>query len=166
MVGKPVPFPVLVPILVLVPMIPVIIILSVLVVKDFYGYNNQYDFNTPGFVETKEGIEMNRASISRNSIIPADASEDRPMASKKQLILLVGSTVAILFIYDGLQAGFGDYIYSYSVKNVDNMPNDEAAYLNSCFWGMFAFGRLMSIGIATKLTPAFMLSINILLKFI
>ncbi|KAL7641407.1 UNVERIFIED_CONTAM: hypothetical protein RMT77_008547 [Armadillidium vulgare] len=142
--------------------IPVIIILSVLVVKDFYGYNNQYDFNTPGFVETKEGIEMNRASISRNSIIPADASEDRPMASKKQLILLVGSTVAILFIYDGLQAGFGDYIYSYSVKNVDNMPNDEAAYLNSCFWGMFAFGRLMSIGIATKLTPAFMLSINII----
>ncbi|KAB7504290.1 hypothetical protein Anas_05616, partial [Armadillidium nasatum] len=63
-------------------------------------------------------------------------------------------------------AGFGDYIYSYSVKNVNNMPNDEAAYLNSCFWGMFAFGRLMSIGIATKLTPAFMLSINISLCYL
>ncbi|KAB7504291.1 Major facilitator superfamily domain-containing protein 4A [Armadillidium nasatum] len=64
---------------------PVIILLSVLVAKDFFGWNNRYDLTTPGFVETKEGIEMNRASISRNSI-PAAASEDRPLVSKQQLI--------------------------------------------------------------------------------
>ncbi|KAB7504292.1 hypothetical protein Anas_05612 [Armadillidium nasatum] len=143
--------------------IPVVIILSVLVAKDFFGWNNRYDLNTPGFVETKEGIEMNRASISRNSITAA-ASEDRPMVSKLQLILLVGSTVAILFIYDGLQAYFGSYLYSYlvieslSVKNV----HDEVSSFNSCYWGLFVFGRLISIRIATKLTPAFMLSINII----
>ncbi|KAL7641410.1 UNVERIFIED_CONTAM: hypothetical protein RMT77_008550 [Armadillidium vulgare] len=143
--------------------IPVVIILSVLVAKDFFWSNNQYDFNTPGFVETKEGIEMNRASISRSSI-PADASEDRPIVSKQQLILLVGSTVAILFIYDGLKACFGYRLYSYSVINSFSVVNvhDEVTSLNSCFWGLFAFGRLLSIGIATKFTPAFMLSINII----
>ncbi|KAB7504287.1 hypothetical protein Anas_05613 [Armadillidium nasatum] len=142
--------------------IPVVIILSVLVAEDFFGWNTRYDLTTPGFVETKEGIEMNRASISRNSI-PAAASEDRPLVSKLQLKLLVGSTVAILFIYDGLQACFGYYHYFYMVKNSYpeiNIHDDEVTSLNSCFWGLFAFGRFLSIGIATKLTPAFMLSIN------
>lgn len=41
------------------------------------------------------------------------------------------------------------------------MSMNEAAYLNACFWGTFAFGRLMSIGIATKLAPSFMLLCNI-----
>ncbi|KAB7504288.1 Sodium-dependent glucose transporter 1 [Armadillidium nasatum] len=143
--------------------IPVIIILSVLVAEDFFGWNNRYEFNKPGFVETKEGIEMNRASISRNSIT-ADASEDRPLVSKLQLKLLVGSTVAILYIYDGLQACFGYYLYLHSVTSSFSGINfhDEISSLNSCFWGLFAFGRLLSIGIATKLTPAFMLSINII----
>ncbi|RXG61543.1 hypothetical protein Avbf_11498 [Armadillidium vulgare] len=94
----------------------------------------------PGFVETKEGIEMNRASISRKSI-PADASEDRPIVSKLNLFLLVGSTVNILFIYDGLQACFGYRLYFYSVINSFPEINfrDEISPLNSCFWGLFAF---------------------------
>ncbi|KAL7641408.1 UNVERIFIED_CONTAM: hypothetical protein RMT77_008548 [Armadillidium vulgare] len=143
--------------------IPVIIILSVLVAEDFFGWNNRYEFNTPGFVETKEGIEMNRASISRKSI-PVDASEDRLIVSKHQLKLLVGSTVAILYIYDGLQACFGYYLYLYLVISSFSGINfhDEMSSLNSCFWGLFAFGRLLSIGISTKLTPALMLIINMI----
>ena len=37
----------------------------------------------------------------------------------------------------------------------------EGAYLTSCFWGTFAIGRLVSIGVATKLSPAFMIMFNI-----
>ena len=37
----------------------------------------------------------------------------------------------------------------------------EGAYLTSCFWGTFAVGRLVAIGVATKLSPAFMIMFNI-----
>ena len=59
------------------------------------------------------------------------------------------------------QAGYGGYIFSYAVKSIAGMSMNEAAYLNACFWGTFAFGRLLSIGIATRLAPNFMLLCNI-----
>lgn len=52
-------------------------------------------------------------------------------------------------------------MFSYAVKSIAGMSMNEAAYLNACFWGTFAFGRLVSIGIATRLAPSFMLLCNI-----
>lgn len=59
------------------------------------------------------------------------------------------------------QASYGGYIYSYAVKSITDMAQSEAAYLNACFWGTFAFGRLISIGIATRITPQWMLLGNL-----
>lgn len=44
---------------------------------------------------------------------------------------------------------------------VVGMSTTQAAYLTSCFWGTFAIGRLVSIGIATKFAPAFMIIFNV-----
>jgi len=71
------------------------------------------------------------------------------------------TTAAICFIYDGLQSAFGGYVYSYAVKSIADLNKTEGAYLNACFWGMFALGRLIAIFGATRLSPSFMLVCNI-----
>lgn len=68
----------------------------------------------------------------------------------------------LMFLYDGLQAAYGGYIYSYAVKGPTKFHRSDAAYLNALFWGMFAMGRLLSIILATKLSPSFMLFCNIM----
>ncbi|KAG1649736.1 Major facilitator superfamily domain-containing protein 4A [Nymphon striatum] len=80
------------------------------------------------------------------------------------LPLTAGLTALMCFIvccYDGLQALYADYIYSYAVEGASAIDNRDAAYLSACFWGFFALGRLISVPIATILTPACMLFINI-----
>nr|XP_053655855.1 uncharacterized protein LOC128704746 [Cherax quadricarinatus] len=71
------------------------------------------------------------------------------------------SWVLYNMLYLLVQAGYGGYVFSYARRSIAGMTMNEAAYLNACFWGTFAFGRLMSIGLATRLAPAFMLLCNI-----
>ncbi|KAL4217349.1 Major Facilitator superfamily [Mactra antiquata] len=79
----------------------------------------------------------------------------------KDIVIITVLTSASLFIYDGLQSSFADYIYSYAEKNVDDLDRSEGAVLNSCFWGAFALGRLIAVVISTKISAAFMLSCNL-----
>ncbi|ESO07402.1 hypothetical protein HELRODRAFT_170736 [Helobdella robusta] len=84
------------------------------------------------------------------------------MSERKQVIAITVGTATLMFIYDGLQSAFGGYIYAYAVKSIVDLSKTEGAYLNALFWGMFALGRLISIYLATKFTPAFMLLCNIM----
>ncbi|KAL5013526.1 hypothetical protein ScPMuIL_007796 [Solemya velum] len=80
----------------------------------------------------------------------------------KEVVVITLAVSVSRFWYDGLQSSFGDYIYSYAEKNVKGLQDEEGAYLNSCFWGHFAFGLLLAIPIATKCTAAFMLLCSII----
>ncbi|XP_070557583.1 major facilitator superfamily domain-containing protein 4A-like isoform X2 [Ptychodera flava] len=82
-------------------------------------------------------------------------------SSSSKIIALTSLSALMLFIYDGLQAAYGGYVYTYSVKSVIDLSSTEGAYLTSVYWGSFALGRLLSIPISTKLSPSFMLFINI-----
>lgn len=79
----------------------------------------------------------------------------------REIVVIILITSASLFLYDGLQSSYADYIYSFAVKNVNGLRKGEGAYLNACFWGTFALGRLIAIPCATRLTAAFMLSCNL-----
>ncbi|CAB3379626.1 Hypothetical predicted protein [Cloeon dipterum] len=76
-----------------------------------------------------------------------------------QVTMITSLTASLLFLYDGLQSSYGGYVYSYAVKSL-SVP--KAAYLNACFWGFFAFGRLISIWLATRMVPLFMLLTNVM----
>jgi len=61
----------------------------------------------------------------------------------------------------GLEVGFGNWIYTYSVRL--NLANETvAAYLTSAFWGAFTLGRLLGIGISTRLRPQTILVMDLL----
>jgi MFS transporter, FHS family, Na+ dependent glucose transporter 1 len=56
----------------------------------------------------------------------------------------------LFFLYVGLELGFGNWIYTYSLKL--NLENEiTAARLAAAFWGAFTFGRLLGVWISTRL---------------
>ncbi|GFQ90961.1 major facilitator superfamily domain-containing protein 4A [Trichonephila clavata] len=90
------------------------------------------------------------------------SDSDRIPKNMAQIIVVTVLSAILMFLYDGLQAAYGGYIYSYAVKGPVKFRKSDAAYLNALFWGMFAAGRLLSIALATKLSPSFMLFCNII----
>ena len=74
-----------------------------------------------------------------------DPEDDAPLS----LVILIG---AFLFLYTGVEAGMGSWIYTFAL-GTNLMQAAEAAYLNSAFWGTLTLGRLAIIPLATRLRP-------------
>jgi len=61
--------------------------------------------------------------------------------------------VVFFFVFTiGLEVGFGNWIYTFSSR-LQLTSETGAAYLTSAFWGAFAVGRLLGIGISSRLRP-------------
>jgi FHS family Na+ dependent glucose MFS transporter 1 len=56
----------------------------------------------------------------------------------------------------GLELGFGNWIYTFSTR-LHLASETGAAYLTSAFWGAFTVGRLLGIGISSRLRPQIIL---------
>ncbi|MCB0062716.1 MAG: MFS transporter [Caldilineaceae bacterium] len=70
--------------------------------------------------------------------------------------LLAGLTILFLFVYVGIEVGFSGWIYTYAIAQT-HFTETQAAYLNSGFWGAFTLGRLISIPLAARLRPRYLL---------
>jgi len=66
---------------------------------------------------------------------------------------LVFLMMALLFIYVGVETGFGGWIFTYAL-DVRIANEAQASYMNSIFWGALTLGRLLSILVARKLAPS------------
>ncbi|XP_072026853.1 major facilitator superfamily domain-containing protein 4A-like isoform X2 [Amphiura filiformis] len=84
-----------------------------------------------------------------------------------KIITVTLLTSLILFMYDGLQSAYGGFIFAYAVKNnAIVLSSTDGAYITSVYWGSFALGRLISIPISTRISPAAMLLCNLLGCFV
>jgi len=83
---------------------------------------------------------------------PSSETEKGGRKNTKLLILIV----AFLVVYVGAEVGFGGWIYTYALKL--RLANETTgAYLTSAYWGAFTLGRLLSIPIAARLRPRWIL---------
>jgi len=74
--------------------------------------------------------------------------------------LLVGLFATFLFLYVGGEVGFGAWVVSYALKL--NLADEvSAALMASAFWGALTVGRLISIPLATRLRPRYVLAIGL-----
>jgi len=81
------------------------------------------------------------------------AQNERGGRTNIKLMMLI---VAFLVMYVGAEVGFGGWVYTYALKQ--NLANETSgAYLTSAFWGSFTAGRLLSIPIAARLRPRWIL---------
>jgi len=59
--------------------------------------------------------------------------------------------IVFFFVFSvGLELGFGNWIYTFSAR-LHLASATGAAYLTSAFWGAFSVGRLLGIGISSRL---------------
>ncbi|KAK7102024.1 hypothetical protein V1264_020314 [Littorina saxatilis] len=80
----------------------------------------------------------------------------------RETILVTSFTCGSLFLFDGLQSSFANYIYTYAHdSHLEGLQKYEGAVLDACFWGLFALGRLIAVPVASRLSAAFMLMVNI-----
>jgi len=83
---------------------------------------------------------------------PESSTTGEVTTNTKLLVLIV----AFLLLYVGAEVGFGGWIYTYALEL--NLANETTgAYLTSAFWGAFTAGRLISIPIAARFRPRWIL---------
>ncbi|MEJ2747653.1 MAG: MFS transporter [Anaerolineae bacterium] len=73
------------------------------------------------------------------------------------LILLI---MAFLFLYVGMEIGFGGWAFTYATT-LGLVEETAAAYLTSAFWGALTAGRLLSIPLAARLRPRTILLLDL-----
>lgn len=109
--------------------------------------------------------ESDQMSVSSDrlddSLSRSDRSEIDPTI-KSQVICISFWIACMVFICDGLQGSFGSYIYTYAVKSNIGISADDAAYLNSLFWGALALGRLLAIFVSLYVSPRVMLLVDVI----
>jgi len=79
--------------------------------------------------------------------------QDKTLQQQSTQTRLVVLMMLLFFIYVGVEAGFGNWIYTYATNN--NIANETtASYMNSMFWGALTLGRLISVLMAKKFPPS------------
>ena len=68
--------------------------------------------------------------------------------------------LGLFFLYGGIEAGFGAWIYQYAVAQ-RLLPAGPAALLTSLFWGLLGLGRLLGIPLLARVTPRQLLAVLI-----
>ena len=79
-----------------------------------------------------------------------------------RLVILM---MALFFLYVGVEGGFGGWIFTYATEG--NIVSESAAsYINSIYWGALTLGRLITIPLAKKISPAAILIGNFALSIL
>lgn len=89
----------------------------------------------------------------------ADINEENSIASIP--LMPVALVVLLFLLYVGLELGFGNWIYTYTVT-LGLGTITTAAYLNGFFWGSFTLGRLLGVWVSTRLRSRTILFLDIL----
>jgi fucose permease len=85
---------------------------------------------------------------------PQAVSEDGTVGRADHL--LVALVALFFFLYTGAEISFGGWIFTYAVA-LGLSGETAAAYLTSAFWGAITLGRLLTIPVAARLRPRFIL---------
>jgi FHS family Na+ dependent glucose MFS transporter 1 len=81
-----------------------------------------------------------------------DPNRDEEKISLRKAAIPIFGSVFLLFLYVGVEGGFGGWIYTYALE-MDLANSSNAAYITSAFWGTFTLFRFLSIPLAARLRP-------------
>eukprot|EP00002_Diphylleia_rotans_P007666 TRINITY_DN17314_c0_g1_i1.p2 TRINITY_DN17314_c0_g1~~TRINITY_DN17314_c0_g1_i1.p2 ORF type:complete len:530 (-),score=100.60 TRINITY_DN17314_c0_g1_i1:338-1927(-) len=86
-------------------------------------------------------------------------SDNKLLGLTRPILILCIHCGALLFVYVGLEVGYGAFLLAYSVESV-GVTEAEGQYLTSLYWGSLSLGRLIAIPIATRYSPRQMLAVD------
>jgi FHS family Na+ dependent glucose MFS transporter 1 len=88
---------------------------------------------------------------------PLSAAENGQAGKAKPLLILLPAL--LLFLYVGAELAFGGWISTYAVT-LGLEDAISAAYLTSAFWGALTVGRLLTIPLAARFRPRWLLLVS------
>ena len=91
---------------------------------------------------------------------PAHQSSENKQSTRLARPGLILLMVLFFFLYVGGEAGYGGWIYTYTIS-VGLGSETSAAYLTSVFWGALTAGRFIAIPIASRLRPGTILTVDL-----
>ena len=83
-----------------------------------------------------------------NTEAPSSEEERSGQPSRCYTITLFSLIFCFVFLYVGLEAGFGSLIFTVAVTGQLGFHKSTAAVLQSVYWGTFAFTRMISVTFA------------------
>ena len=92
---------------------------------------------------------------------PSIEHETRRAENIKTNSLLLVLIAALLFIYVGVETGYGNWIFTYATR-LQLADATGAALLTSTFWGAFTLGRLLGVPISTRVKPGMILLVDLI----
>ncbi|KAN0015215.1 hypothetical protein ACTFIU_001541 [Dictyostelium citrinum] len=116
--------------------------------------NNSNNNNNSNIVDDSIANTIND-KIGESTDLKINSSNNDISSSKteKRLKIEVVAAIAVfLFFYVGGESGFGGWICTFSIKNL-NFEDKTGALLNSMFWGSFTVGRLAGVFISLVMSP-------------
>jgi FHS family Na+ dependent glucose MFS transporter 1 len=75
--------------------------------------------------------------------------------------VLIGLVGIVFFLYVGAEVGYGNWIYTYSIK-LGLASAITGNYITSAFWGSFTIGRLAGIPIASRYKPQWIMLLDLI----
>lgn len=93
------------------------------------------------------------------SLARARASPGKPPVAKHH-VALIALLCCFFFGYVGAEVAYGSFIFTYA-KDYANMPQSQAAGLNSLFWATFAACRGLAIFFASCVSPGTMILLSL-----
>jgi fucose permease len=123
-----------------------------------------------GAADTADNVasrSLRRRSMATTTSRHSSASARRaPQARRRNWLLqlsLVGLAALFLALYVGAEVGSGGYIDVYAQQHI-GLSADDAAYLNSGYWGSFMAGRILAVFVATRVSPFTMMASSLLMR--
>jgi len=95
--------------------------------------------------------------------LPSPVAPARIAQARRERIpwLPVGLMIAAFFLFVGAEVSFGGWIYTYALS-LGLVTVTSGGYLTSVFWGALTLGRLLTIPIAGRVRPRYLLLADVL----
>lgn len=95
---------------------------------------------------------------SRSLQLESNKSRDLTLSFR---VVMVGLMSLFLCLYVGIEVGVGELLETFATKENLQLPQSRGFFLPYCFWGSFAFSRIVSIFVATRFSSRCMLITNL-----
>ncbi len=119
----------------------------------------------------KEEVIFTRNSLGKTKVSQEEL-ERNILSTKAALLTRYRYTIllllaAFMFVYVGLEVAYGNLIFTATVVGRLKFSKHQASLLQAVFWGLFTFGRLISILLVVfKVRSSIMISMNLFGSFV
>eukprot|EP01135_Chromosphaera_perkinsii_P002527 Nk52_evm43s224 gene=Nk52_evmTU43s224 len=123
------------------------------------GYRGDVNLNSQRAEELMM-TSMGGTELGDLEMAPMELNDSTDGSAKATFPSLLFATGLLLCVYVGAEVGFAGYVYTFASEYLD-LTNSQADKLTSVFWATLCLGRFVAIPLSLKLSPDFLLGMDV-----